>query len=54
MAYSHGSSVLKNVELGLEKMKVPKEKREEIARKNIKLVGLKGSEHKHPADFQEE
>lgn len=44
-------SVLKNVELGLEKMKVPKEKREEIAMKNIELVGLKGSEHKHPAEL---
>ena len=43
-------SVLKNVEFGLEKMKVPKEKREEIAMKNIELVGLKGSEHKHPAE----
>ena len=44
-------SVLKNVEFGLEKMKVPKEKREEIAMKNIELVGLKGSEHKHPAEL---
>ncbi len=35
MAYSPWHSVLKNVELGLEKMKVPKEKREEIAMKNI-------------------
>ena len=27
------------------------EKREEIDMKNIELVGLKGSEHKHPAEL---
>ena len=44
-------TVIKNVELGLEKMKVPKEEREKTSMKNIELVGLSGSEHKHPAEL---
>ena len=41
-------NVQKNVELGLESKKIPKEKRGEIASKYIELVGLKGFEKRHP------
>lgn len=41
-------TVLKNVELGLEAKKVPKQERKEIAKKYIDLVGLHGTESKHP------
>ena len=41
-------NVLKNVELGLESKKVPKEERRQIAEKYIDLVGLKGFEKRHP------
>lgn len=41
-------SVEKNVTLGLETKKVPKEEQKAIAQKYIELVGLKGSEKKKP------
>lgn len=41
-------TVLKNVELGLEAKKVPKQERKEIAEKYINLVGLSGTESKRP------
>lgn len=41
-------TVLKNVELGLEAKKVPKQERKEIAEKYINLVGLGGTENKRP------
>ena len=41
-------NVLKNVELGLETKKLPKEERQKIAEKYIELVGLKGYEKRHP------
>lgn len=41
-------TVLKNVELGLETKKIPKEERKELAQKYINLVGLSGTEQKHP------
>ena len=41
-------NVQKNVELGLESKKIPKEKRKEIAQKYIELVGLTGFEKRHP------
>ena len=41
-------SVQKNVELGLEARKIPKEKRNEISRKYIELVGLLGFENSYP------
>ncbi|ASN06637.1 quaternary amine ABC transporter ATP-binding protein [Virgibacillus necropolis] len=41
-------TVQANVEYGLEVRKVSKEKREEIARKNLEVVGLKGWEEKYP------
>lgn len=41
-------SVEKNVTLGLESMKVPKEKKKQIAKKYIEMVGLKGNENKKP------
>lgn len=41
-------NVLKNVELGLESKKIPKEERTAIAQKFIDLVGLKGYEKSHP------
>lgn len=40
-------NVLKNVELGLESKKLPKEERHKIAEKYIDLVGLKGYEKRH-------
>ena len=39
--------VLQNVTLGLKLQGVPKEKRREIARKNLRLVGLEGFENKY-------
>lgn len=41
-------NVLKNVELGLESKKIPKEERRKIAEEYIELVGLKGFEKRHP------
>ncbi len=41
-------SVEKNVTLGLESMKVPKDKKKQIAKKYIEMVGLKGNENKKP------
>ena len=41
-------NVLKNVELGLESKKVPKEEREKTAKKYLDLVGLSGYEGRHP------
>ncbi len=41
-------NVLKNVELGLESKKVPKEEREKTAKKYLDLVGLSGYERRHP------
>ena len=41
-------TVLKNVELGLESKKVPKEKRAEISKKYLELVGLSGYEKRYP------
>ena len=41
-------TVEKNVTLGLETKKVPKEEQKKIARKYIEMVGLKGSEKKRP------
>lgn len=44
-------SVLKNVELGLENSKMSKEEKRKLALKYIDMVGLKGVEHKHPAQL---
>ena len=44
-------NVLKNVELGLESKKIPKEERTVIAQKFIDLVGLKGYEKSHPGQL---
>ncbi len=41
-------NVQNNVELGLEARKVPKEKRKEISKKYIELVGLLGFENSYP------
>ncbi|WP_099157391.1 quaternary amine ABC transporter ATP-binding protein [Virgibacillus ndiopensis] len=41
-------TVLGNVEYGLEIRNISKEKRQEIARENIEIVGLKGYEEKYP------
>ena len=41
-------TVQKNVELGLESKKIPKDERKKIAEKYIELVGLKGFEKRHP------
>lgn len=41
-------NVLKNVELGLESKKIPKEERHRIASEYVRLVGLKGFEKRHP------
>ncbi|EGC02600.1 ABC transporter ATP-binding protein [Ruminococcus albus] len=41
-------NVLKNVELGLESKKIPKEEREKTAKKYLALVGLSGYEERHP------
>lgn len=44
-------NVEKNVELGLETKKVPKEERKKIAQKYIEMVGLKGAEKKKPSQL---
>lgn len=44
-------NVEKNVTLGLETKKVPKEERKKIAQKYIEMVGLKGSEKKKPSQL---
>lgn len=44
-------TVLANVEYGLEIRNVPKAEREEIACKNIEIVGLKGYEDKYPQEL---
>ncbi len=44
-------SVEKNVALGLESKKVPKDKQKEIVKKYIEMVGLKGSEKKRPGQL---
>jgi NitT/TauT family transport system ATP-binding protein len=41
-------NVLKNIELGLESKKVPKEERKEISKKYLELVGLSGYEKRYP------
>ena len=41
-------NVLKNIELGLESKKVPKEEREKAARRYLELVGLSGYEKRYP------
>jgi NitT/TauT family transport system ATP-binding protein len=41
-------TVQKNVELGLESRKLPKQERESIAKKYIHMVGLSNFEHSHP------
>jgi NitT/TauT family transport system ATP-binding protein len=41
-------NVLKNVGLGLESKKVPKEEREKISKKYLELVGLSGYEKRYP------
>src|SRR5690606_28239468 len=48
--FSH-RTVLANVEYGLEIKNVSKEKRREIALKNIESVGLKGYEDKYPTEL---
>jgi NitT/TauT family transport system ATP-binding protein len=45
------ASVLRNVAFGLELRGEPKEKREDVARKYIVEVGLKGFEHRYPAQL---
>jgi NitT/TauT family transport system ATP-binding protein len=45
------ASVLRNVAFGLELRGVEKDKREEVARKYIIEVGLKGFEHRYPAQL---
>ncbi|MDQ5847553.1 MAG: ATP-binding cassette domain-containing protein, partial [Pseudomonadota bacterium] len=42
------ADVLRNVAFGLELRGVPREEREQVARKYIAEVGLKGFEHRHP------
>jgi NitT/TauT family transport system ATP-binding protein len=42
------ADVLRNVAFGLELRGVPRPQREEVARKYIAEVGLKGFEHRHP------
>lgn len=44
-------TVEKNVTLGLETKKVPKEEQKKIARKYIEMVGLKGAEKKRPGQL---
>ena len=43
-------SVEKNVELGLESLKIPKSERKEISEKYIKLVGLEKFKNHHPSE----
>ena len=45
------ASVLRNVAFGLELRGVPRAEREQTARKYIAEVGLKGFEHRHPAQL---
>ena len=44
-------SVEKNVELGLESLKISKDKRKEISEKYIKLVGLEKFKNHHPSEL---
>ncbi len=44
-------SVLANVTFGLEKMKIPKEERQEIALRYIDMLGLKGFENRYPHEL---
>ncbi|MEK6953912.1 MAG: ABC transporter ATP-binding protein [Candidatus Micrarchaeota archaeon] len=44
-------TVEQNVELGLEALKIPREKRIEIAQKYIRVVGLEGSENAYPREL---
>ena len=44
-------SVEKNVELGLESLKIPKKERKEISEKYIKLVGLEKFKNHHPSEL---
>lgn len=44
-------TVEKNVELGLESLSIPAEKRQEIAHKYLDLVGLKDFAQSHPAEL---
>ncbi len=44
-------SVLRNVAFGLELRGMPREEREELARKYIAEVGLKGFEQRHPGEL---
>ena len=44
-------TVLGNVTFGLEKMKIPKEERQEVALRYIDLVGLKGFENRYPHEL---
>ena len=44
-------TVEKNVELGLETLKVPKHERKQIAMKYLKLVGLENFAKRHPAQL---
>lgn len=44
-------TILSNVEYGLEIKKMSKQKRREIAMKNIEIVGLKGYEDKYPDEL---
>ena len=45
------ATVLRNTAFGLELRGVPKAKREEVARRYIAEVGLKGFEHRYPAQL---
>ena len=45
--------LIKNVEYGLEIRGVPKQDRRAAAQESIDLVGLKGSEHKYPAELSQ-
>ena len=44
-------TVEKNVELGLETLKVPKQERKQIAMKYLQLVGLENFAKRHPAQL---
>lgn len=43
--------IIRNVAFGLELLGVPRKEREEIARKWIEVVGLKGFEHLYPSEL---
>ena len=45
------ASVLRNVAFGLELRGVPRAEREEVARRTIEDVGLKGFEQRHPSEL---